>query len=120
MPYNDLQVGRQAFCKQPSFGQRGEKTGMTLIPEESDGDEMGLELQENRPIIVDKDGVLVVRAEPLTELDHVVRRHRDQVAEKSRAEGVHNKPQPMHHSVVFQEEPNVRGHVPDEPPDDDG
>ena len=55
----------------------GVEPGMTLILEEDERGEVVLKPQESHPMVVNKDGVLVVRAEPIVGLDQVVRRHRD-------------------------------------------
>lgn len=55
----------------------GLEPGMTLILEEGEGGKVVLKPQQSRSTVVDKGGVLVVRDEPLAELGHVVRRHRD-------------------------------------------
>jgi AbrB family looped-hinge helix DNA binding protein len=56
--------------------QLGLSQGMTLVVEEGEEDELCLRVQERSPDLVDKQGVLVVRAEPLGDLTHVTQRER--------------------------------------------
>lgn len=51
--------------------------GMTLIVEKGDKGGVRLRLQSEPSILVDKEGVLVVRAEPLSDLTNITRHERD-------------------------------------------
>jgi AbrB family looped-hinge helix DNA binding protein len=51
--------------------------GITLVVEKGDNDDMCLRTQPEQPMLVDKEGVLVIRAEPLGDLTDVTRRERD-------------------------------------------
>lgn len=51
--------------------------GITLVVEERDNDDVYLRVQSEPPMLVDREGVLVVRAEPLGDLTNVTRRERD-------------------------------------------
>lgn len=55
----------------------GLSPGMTLIVEKGDDDDVRLRLLPESPELVEKDGVLVVRAEPLSDLANITRRERD-------------------------------------------
>jgi bifunctional DNA-binding transcriptional regulator/antitoxin component of YhaV-PrlF toxin-antitoxin module len=55
----------------------GLEPGMSLIVEEASGGEIRLRVKENLPTLVDKDGILVVRAEPLADFADAVRQDRD-------------------------------------------
>ena len=55
----------------------GLSPGMTLVVETGDKGGVRLRLQSERPVLVDKGGVLVVRTEPLSDLDNITRRERD-------------------------------------------
>lgn len=55
----------------------GLSPGMTLIIEEGDHGEMRLQPWSESPMLVDKAGILVVRAEPLDNLRNVTRQERD-------------------------------------------
>jgi len=55
----------------------GLSPGMTLIVEAEDQGDVSLRPQSEPPALVDKGGVLVVRAEPLTDLTDIIRRERD-------------------------------------------
>jgi antitoxin component of MazEF toxin-antitoxin module len=55
----------------------GVEPGTSLVLEEADGGEIRLRAKENLPVLVDKDGILVVRADPLTDLADAVRQDRD-------------------------------------------
>ena len=57
--------------------QLGLSPGMTLIVEEMDNRSVRLRVQSEMPALVDKGGVLVVRAEPLGDLTDVIRQERD-------------------------------------------
>jgi len=50
---------------------------MTLILEAGEAGEMWIRPKEHPPVLVDKGGVLVVRAQPLADLGDTVRRDRD-------------------------------------------
>jgi hypothetical protein len=50
---------------------------MTLIVEKGEKDGVRLRPQSESPELVEKEGVLVVRAEPLGDLANVTRRERD-------------------------------------------
>ena len=58
-------------------GRLGLSPGMTLIVEQGEKDGVRLRPQSESPELVDKEGVLVVRAEPLGNLANVTRRERD-------------------------------------------
>ena len=65
----------------PAIRERlGLSRGMTLVVEDGKEDELCLRVQEGSPLLIDKRGVLVVRAEPLDDLTHIVRRERDRRA----------------------------------------
>jgi hypothetical protein len=51
---------------------------MTLIVEKGEGEGLRLRLQSQPPELIEKDGVLVVRAQALTDLTNITRRERDQ------------------------------------------
>jgi AbrB family looped-hinge helix DNA binding protein len=51
--------------------------GMTLIVEEGDNGGIRLRPEPEQPNLVDKEGILVVRAQPVVDLADVVRRERD-------------------------------------------
>ena len=51
--------------------------GMTLIVEEESDGGIRLRIKSEQPEIVDKDGVLVLRMEPINDLSDVTRRERD-------------------------------------------
>lgn len=55
----------------------GLSPGMTLVVEKGDKGDVRLRLQSEPPMLVDRGGVLVVRAEPLSELDNITRHERD-------------------------------------------
>jgi len=55
----------------------GLSPGMTLVVEKGDQGGVRLRLQSEPPMLVDKGGVLVVRAEPLRDLDNITRHERD-------------------------------------------
>ena len=54
----------------------GLSQGMTLVVEEGQKDDLCLRVQEESPALVDKQGVLVVKAEPLDDLTHITQRER--------------------------------------------
>jgi AbrB family looped-hinge helix DNA binding protein len=54
----------------------GLEPGTALVLEEATDGEIRLRPRENLPILVDKGGILVVRAEPLKRLADIVRQHR--------------------------------------------
>ena len=56
--------------------QLGLSQGMTLVVEEGGEDKLCLRIQEESPDLVDKQGVLVVKAEPLDDLTHITQRER--------------------------------------------
>ena len=58
-------------------GRLGLSPGMTLIVEEGEKDGVRLRAQSESLELVDKEGVLVVRAEPLSDLANITRRERD-------------------------------------------
>lgn len=58
-------------------GRLGLSPGMTLIVEKGEKDGVRLRPQSESPELVEKEGVLVVRAEPLGDLANVIRRERD-------------------------------------------
>jgi bifunctional DNA-binding transcriptional regulator/antitoxin component of YhaV-PrlF toxin-antitoxin module len=55
----------------------GLEPGTFLVLEEADDGGIRLRARENLPILVDKDGILVVRAEPLAGFADMVRQDRD-------------------------------------------
>jgi bifunctional DNA-binding transcriptional regulator/antitoxin component of YhaV-PrlF toxin-antitoxin module len=55
----------------------GLSPGMSLVVEKGDEGNMRLRIQSEPPVLVDKAGVLVVQAEPLSDLSNVTRRERD-------------------------------------------
>ncbi|TEU10815.1 MAG: AbrB/MazE/SpoVT family DNA-binding domain-containing protein [Anaerolineales bacterium] len=55
----------------------GLSPGMTLVVEKGDKGGVRLRLQSEPPMLVDRGGVLVVRAEPLSDLDNITRHERD-------------------------------------------
>jgi AbrB family looped-hinge helix DNA binding protein len=55
----------------------GLEPGMTLIVEEGDNGGVRLRPNPERVTLLDKEGILVVRAEPVADLTDVVRRERD-------------------------------------------
>lgn len=55
----------------------GLSPGMTLIVEKGDNGGVRLSIQSQSPELVDKAGVLVVRAEPLADLTNIVRHERN-------------------------------------------
>ena len=52
--------------------------GMVLIVEKGDTGGLRLRLQSSSPVLVDKGGILVVKAEPSSDLSNIARRERDQ------------------------------------------
>ncbi len=63
----------------PAVVQRrlGLSPGMSLIVEKGDEDNVRLRIWSEPPILVDKEGVLVVQTEPVSDLTNVTRRERD-------------------------------------------
>jgi hypothetical protein len=55
----------------------GLSPGTTLIVEKGEKDEVRLRPQSESPELIEKEGVLVVRAEPLGDLANITRRERD-------------------------------------------
>jgi AbrB family looped-hinge helix DNA binding protein len=55
----------------------GLSPGMSLVVEEGDQEGVRLRIQSELPVLIDKAGVLVVRAEPIEDLANVTRRERD-------------------------------------------
>ena len=55
----------------------GLSAGMTFVAENADNGELGLRVQEDLPVLVDKGGVLVVRAVADTDLAEAVRQSRE-------------------------------------------
>jgi AbrB family looped-hinge helix DNA binding protein len=51
--------------------------GMTLIVEKGENDGVRLRPQSESPELVEKEGVLIVRAEPLSDLANITRQERD-------------------------------------------
>ena len=51
--------------------------GMTLLVEKGSKDEVRLRVQPEWPTLVDKQGVLVVKAKPLSDLENVTRHERN-------------------------------------------
>lgn len=58
-------------------GRLGLSPGMTLIVEKGEKDGVRLRPQSESPELIEKEGVLVVRAEPLGDLANITRRERD-------------------------------------------
>lgn len=58
-------------------GRLGLSPGMTLIVEKGDSDGVRLSPSSETPKLVEKEGVLVVRAEPLSNLAKFTRQERD-------------------------------------------
>lgn len=58
----------------------GLSPGMILIVEEGDNGGVKLRIQSESPALVDKEGVLVVKAEPLSDLTNITRQERDRRA----------------------------------------
>jgi hypothetical protein len=58
----------------------GLSPGMTLIVEEADEGGVRLHAQPETPLLVDKGGVLVVRAEPVGDLANIVEQERNRRA----------------------------------------
>ena len=52
--------------------------GMTMIVEDNDDDRVCLRVRADSPELVDKQGIIVVRAETSADLTNIVRRERDQ------------------------------------------
>jgi len=52
--------------------------GMTMIVEGNDDDRVCLRVRADSPELVDKQGIIVVRAETSADLTNIVRRERDQ------------------------------------------
>ena len=55
----------------------GLSPGMSLVVEKEDQGGVRLRIQSEPPVLVDKAGVLVVKAEPISDLANVTRRERD-------------------------------------------
>jgi bifunctional DNA-binding transcriptional regulator/antitoxin component of YhaV-PrlF toxin-antitoxin module len=55
----------------------GLEPGTSLILEESDSGEIRLRTKDSMPLLVDKDGILVIKAEPLAEFSDIVRHDRE-------------------------------------------
>jgi len=55
----------------------GLSPGMNLVVEEGDESSVRLRVETNPPALVDKAGVLVVKAEPVGDLTNITRRERD-------------------------------------------
>ena len=51
--------------------------GMSLVVEKGDEGDVRLRIWSEPPVLVDKAGVLVVQAEPVSDLTNVTRRERD-------------------------------------------
>jgi len=75
--------------------QLGLLPGMTLVVEEADNHDVRLRIRSEVrevPALVDKDGVLVVRAEPLGDLTDAIRQERDRrVSELSQRKVWHSR-----------------------------
>jgi bifunctional DNA-binding transcriptional regulator/antitoxin component of YhaV-PrlF toxin-antitoxin module len=63
----------------PTAMQRrlGLSPGMSLVVEKGDEGDVRLRIWAEPPVLVDKGGVLVVQAEPVSSLTNVTRRERD-------------------------------------------
>jgi len=55
----------------------GLSPGMTLVVEEADNRGVRLRIQPETPLLVNKGGVLVVRAKPLSDMTDITRRERN-------------------------------------------
>ena len=55
----------------------GLSQGMTLVVEEEEKGELCLRIQEEPPTLVDKQGVLVVKAEPSVDLTNITQQERN-------------------------------------------
>jgi bifunctional DNA-binding transcriptional regulator/antitoxin component of YhaV-PrlF toxin-antitoxin module len=51
--------------------------GMMLVVEKGDNGSVRLRLQPEQPVLIDKGGILVVRAKALSDLNDIVRQERD-------------------------------------------
>lgn len=51
--------------------------GMTLMVEKAEQGGVRLRIQEEQPILVEKDGILVARVEPTSDLANITRHKRD-------------------------------------------
>jgi len=61
-----------------SYGNKlGLSKGMKLIVEEVENNQFCLRIQKEEPILVDKQGILVVKSEAKTELIEIIQRERD-------------------------------------------
>jgi len=58
-------------------GRLGLSPGTMLVAEQGDEGELYLRVQVRPPTLVDKQGVLVVRAEPLDDLGNITKNERD-------------------------------------------
>ena len=58
-------------------GRLGLIPGITLLVEEADQGDLRLRVPSESPVLVDKDGILVVRAESSDDLSDITRRERD-------------------------------------------
>lgn len=62
----------------PTVQQRlGLAPGKTLVVEQGESGEVWLRLQAEAPALVDEEGILVVDAEPMGDLDDTIRRERE-------------------------------------------
>ena len=61
-----------------TFGNRlGLSKGMILVVEDGENNELCLRVQKESPILVDKKGILVVKAESNTDLTNIIPRERN-------------------------------------------
>jgi bifunctional DNA-binding transcriptional regulator/antitoxin component of YhaV-PrlF toxin-antitoxin module len=81
MKPNSIQVSLDNLGRilvSPAIRNRlGLSPGMTLVVEEGDNGGVRLRIQSESAMLVDKGGVLVVRAEPLSDLANITRQERD-------------------------------------------
>lgn len=61
-----------------TFGDRlGLSKGMILVVEDGENNELCLRVQKESPILIDKKGILVVKAESNTDLTNIIPRERN-------------------------------------------
>jgi AbrB family looped-hinge helix DNA binding protein len=61
----------------PLRSRLGLKPGMTLVVEDTEQGGVQLRVQEESAALIEKDGLLVIRAEPIGDLTNVVRQERE-------------------------------------------
>jgi bifunctional DNA-binding transcriptional regulator/antitoxin component of YhaV-PrlF toxin-antitoxin module len=73
-----------------TFGDRlGLSKGMILIVEDGENNELCLRIQKESPILVDKKGILVVKAESNTDLTNVIPRERNRRISELMGQTIH-------------------------------